>query len=39
MDVTAAFLNGDLKEKVYMKQPEAFVEEGKVHLVCTAFMG
>ena len=34
MDVTAAFLNGDLKEEVYMKQPKKFAEEGKEHLVC-----
>ncbi|CAB4011149.1 Hypothetical predicted protein, partial [Paramuricea clavata] len=34
MDVTTAFLNGDLKEEVYMKQPEGFTEKGKEHLVC-----
>ena len=34
MDVTAAFLNGDLKEEVYMKQPEGFIQKGKEHLVC-----
>ena len=33
MDVTATFLNGNLKEEVFMKQPETFAEEGKEHLV------
>ena len=33
MDVTAAFLNGDLQE-VFMSQPEGFVAKGQEHLVC-----
>ena len=33
-DVKTAFLNGDLHEDIYMKQPEGFVEKGKEHLVC-----
>ena len=34
LDITAAFLNGHLEEKVFMKQPEGFVVEGKEDLVC-----
>ena len=34
MDVNVAFLNGILKEDIYMKQPDGFVEKGKENLVC-----
>lgn len=34
MDVRSAYLNGDLDEEIYMKQPTGYVEEGKESCVC-----
>ena len=34
MDIKTAFLNGNLKEEVFMKQPEGFVVKGQEHIVC-----
>ena len=34
MDVKITFLHGDLKEEIYMEQPEGFEVKGKENLVC-----
>jgi len=33
LDVKSTFLNGDLKEEIYLVQPEGFVKQGQEHLV------
>ena len=34
MDVSTAFLNGELSEDIYMSQPEGYIQKGKEKLVC-----
>ena len=34
MDVKTAFLNDELKEEIYMEQPEGFVVPGQERKVC-----
>jgi hypothetical protein len=34
MDVNTAFLNPEIDETIYVKQPEGYIKEGDEHLVC-----
>ena len=34
LDVKTTFLDGDLKEEIYMEEPKGFLATGQEHLVC-----
>jgi DNA polymerase zeta len=34
MDIKTVFLNGELEQKIYMRQPKDFVQTNKNNLVC-----
>jgi Reverse transcriptase (RNA-dependent DNA polymerase) len=34
MDVKTVFLQGDLEEEIYMKQPKSFITRGQENKVC-----
>ena len=34
MDVKSAFLNGNLAEEIYMKQPNGYIDKNNPHMVC-----
>jgi len=34
MDVKSAFLHGELEEKIYIKQSESYIQNGKENKVC-----
>ena len=34
MDIKTVYLYGELKEEIYMAQPEGFIKSGQEHKVC-----
>ena len=34
MDVKTTFLHGELEEKIYMKHPESYIQEGQENKMC-----